>query len=116
MTGARRPLAWVLVVLALIPATAGAQSSSRAPAPIPPDVLTRVIGNLTDEVKVPDPPAGATPKLGNPRVLAIANRSPEVRDWIDDHPVTRTTPEFKQNEGKHIVWYVRKKADGTEVT
>ena len=119
MTGARRPFAVVVVLLlfvAALPATAWSQSSGRATGPIPPDVLTRVIGSLTDDVKVPDPPAGRAPRLTNERVLAIAGRSREVRDWIADHPVTRTTPEFKENDGKHIVWYVRKKADGGEVT
>jgi Glycosyltransferase family 87 len=57
--------------------------------------------------------AGAA--LSNPEVLTIADGAGRVQDWISDHPVTRTTPEFNAKERKHTVWYVRKKADGKEV-
>jgi hypothetical protein len=56
------------------------------------------------------------PALSEGEVLAIADTSEEVRDWVDDHPVTRTTAEFDEDERKHTVWYVAKRDDGTEDT
>jgi Glycosyltransferase family 87 len=57
----------------------------------------------------------AAPSLSNAEVLNIADGADRVGDWVADHPVTRTTPEFDAKKKLHTVWYVRKKADGKEV-
>lgn len=110
MRGLRAATLWICLLAALVtaPAAVAQQPASNAR----PDAVKALTGT-----SVPAPPAPPKqPALSNDRVLAIAATDPRVRDWIADNPVTRTTPEFKADEGKHIVWYVRKKADGTEVT
>ncbi len=57
----------------------------------------------------------AAPSLSNTEVLNLAEGADRVADWVADHPVTRTTPEFDAKKKLHTVWYVRKKADGKEV-
>lgn len=77
------------------------------------DTVRQRASTLTKELK---PGAPAAPTLSNEEVLAIAADDARVTDWIADHPVARTTPEFKAGEGKHIVWYVRTTPEGKEVT
>jgi Glycosyltransferase family 87 len=55
-----------------------------------------------------------TPSLSNAEVLNIAEGAGRVQDWVVDHPVTRTTPDFDTKKDLHTVWYVRKERNGKE--
>ncbi len=126
---ARRLVVAVLVALAVAgpaygqaPAQTGVTATSApkaSPAADPSSIVGRIrqiTSDLTGQtVPAPTKPS-REPRMTNEQATAVADRSPAVREWIAKHPVTRTTPEFKPDEGKHIVWYIRKQADGTEVT
>ncbi len=124
---ARRLVVAAFVVLALTgPSPAFAQTGvTTTPAPkaspgVDPTSIIGRIRQVTSELTGQTVPAptkpSREPRMTNAQATAVADRVPEVREWIAEHPVTRTTPEFKADEGKHIVWYIRKQADGTEVT
>lgn len=114
----------VLLCLLVLAAPARAASSTeRSPADAARnvrdlvDAFARQAQDLAREVERTDAPTRAAgPSLSDGEVLAIAETSGEVRDWIADHPVTRTTPEWNASERKHTVWYVAKDEDGTERT
>lgn len=105
---------------------AGAQPDGGAQATTPgqaaEDVRELVDAFATDAERLQQEADQAADPLKNARsltdeeVLEIAAGSGEVDDWIADHPVTRTTPSYDQEKDEHTVWYVRKNADGSEVT
>lgn len=124
-----RLLACAVLVGVLASGTAAAQTSpylgvstGRTPAQAA-DAVREVVGafsrqaiDLEGELDRAPGTSTTAPALSDEEVLAIAATSERVRDWIADHPVTRTTPEWNASERKHTVWYVAKDADGTERT
>ncbi|MCC6830260.1 MAG: hypothetical protein IT200_02850 [Thermoleophilia bacterium] len=61
-------------------------------------------------------PIANSRSLSDEEVLDIAAGSAKVNDWVDGHPVTRTTPSYDKDKDEHTVWYVAKDAAGKEVT
>ncbi|MFN8111329.1 MAG: glycosyltransferase family 87 protein, partial [Thermoleophilia bacterium] len=57
-----------------------------------------------------------TRSLTDAEVLQIARTSGRVRDWIHDHPVTRTTPSYDAVKDEFTVWFVHKDKKGRETT
>ncbi|HWH13551.1 MAG TPA: glycosyltransferase 87 family protein, partial [Miltoncostaeaceae bacterium] len=109
----------VLLLLALAPAAGAQPPASTSAAEAVQDVRELVDGfarqadGLERRVGRRDR-ARPGPALSENEVLAIAETSEEARSWIEDHPVTRTTPEFDRDERRHTVWYVATDADGGE--
>jgi len=114
-------VAALLCALALAgPATAQpARATSTGPAEAVQGVrdLVRGFARQADDLErrvVRRDAARPGPSLSENEVLAIAETSDPVNDWIADHPVSRTTPEFDRDERRHTVWYVSTDADGKE--
>jgi hypothetical protein len=104
-------LAPLLVALAvsLVPAGAlGAQSPPpvAAEGSLMPPALSKAAATLGGAASRAVAPPPAKPRLTPAGATRIARTSGRLRDWIDDHPITRTTATRDAKTRVWTVWFV----------
>lgn len=130
----RAPAAAVLVGLVLaLAGTGAAQEAPQSSRTVSPDAAAageivrdlasdaadrarRVESTLRDAVDSGPTEKPAPAAFTDDEAIAIANSSGEIRDWIDDHPITRTAAEFDDEKREWTVFFVAKEDGGGERT
>jgi hypothetical protein len=104
---------------AAAPTPRAVQEPSPAAAANAVSGLVQAVADQAGEIREAALRPAARPRkrsLTDDEVLAIANTSGKIRDWIDDHPISRTAVEFDATTRLYTVFYVSKDDEGKEKT
>lgn len=106
--------------LATAAGTAGDEPTPRAAASVVLDLAGQAAERAGKADAAAADPLGTvtgrteTPSLTKQEAMAIADTSEDVHEWLDDHPVVRTTAEFEEDDDQWKVSYVSRNDERIE--